>query len=58
MKLTKLIIQNFKSFGANKNELEFDTEKGNLCLIVGKNGNGKSTLGEAIDFAIQFIVKG
>jgi DNA repair exonuclease SbcCD ATPase subunit len=57
MILKKLKIQNFRSFGNNINEIEFDVDKGNLILLVGKNGNGKSTISHALDYALYGEVK-
>ena len=34
-------LKNFKSFGNNKQTVEFNTTTGDLILISGKNGNGK-----------------
>lgn len=57
MKLKKLKIQNFRSFGNNINELIFDNEKGNLILISAPNGSGKSTIKFCMDFALYGEVK-
>ncbi len=57
MILKKLKIQNFRSFGNNINEIEFDVDKGNLILLVGKNGNGKSSISQALDYALYGEVK-
>lgn len=57
MILKNIKVQNFRSFGNNINELEFDIDKGNLILLVGKNGNGKSTLKMCIDYALFGEVK-
>jgi DNA repair exonuclease SbcCD ATPase subunit len=57
MILKKLKIQNFRSFGNNINELEFDTDKGNLILLVGENGNGKTSLIFSLDYALYGEVK-
>lgn len=58
MILKKLQLQNFKSFGNNINTFEFDTKKGELILLTGKNGEGKSSISESIDFALFGKVKG
>jgi len=57
MKIKKLKIKNFKSFGNNENELVF-SENGELILLVGKNGHGKSSIIDSIDFALYNKVKG
>ena len=42
MLISEISLKNFKSFGNNEQKLKLDTEKGDLILIVGNNGNGKS----------------
>lgn len=58
MLLQELVIQNFRSYGNNKNILTFDTDKGNLILIAAPNGGGKSSMINSIDFAVYGKVKG
>jgi DNA repair exonuclease SbcCD ATPase subunit len=58
MILKKLQIQNFKSFGNNINEFEFNLTKGELILLTAPNGHGKSSIQESIDFALFGKVKG
>ncbi len=57
MILKKLKIQNFRSFGNNINELNFDADKGNLILLVGKNGNGKTSISIGLDYILYGEVK-
>jgi len=45
-----LKIENFKSYGENFNEIDFKNIK--VACIVGKNGNGKSSIAEAITWAL------
>ena len=49
MILKKLRIQNFRSYGNNINEIDFEKDSGNLILLMGKNANGKSSISLAID---------
>lgn len=57
MILKKLKIQNFRSFGNNINEIEFEVDKGCLILITGKNGEGKTSIFKSIDFSLFGEVK-
>jgi DNA repair exonuclease SbcCD ATPase subunit len=50
-------LRNFKSYGNNIQKLSFN-EKAELILLTGKNGNGKSSLLESIDFSLFNIVRG
>lgn len=49
MQIDKIRWKNFKSYGNNIQELTFNPE-GELALVVGANGNGKSALQNIIDF--------
>ncbi|MDD2678349.1 MAG: chromosome segregation protein SMC [Candidatus Nanoarchaeia archaeon] len=53
VKIKKIIIENFKSFGG-KNEIKF---MDNLNLIIGPNGSGKSNISEAISFVLGIMSK-
>ena len=48
MKITKLILENFaaikKSMNTNRFEIDFQNSKNNVCLIIGPNGSGKTTI--------------
>jgi DNA repair exonuclease SbcCD ATPase subunit len=57
MILKRLKIRNFRSFGNNTNELIFDTENGNLILMLGKNGEGKTSVLKSLDFALYGFIK-
>ena len=57
MLIKKIVIKNFKSFGNNENELKF-SDKGELILLMGKNGAGKSSLLETIDYSLFGKVRG
>lgn len=52
MKFKKLEIRNYKSFGNNLQSISFDTENGNLIGLLAKNGGGKSSIRECIEFAL------
>ena len=49
MKITKLIIKNFRSIDAEGIEIIFDT---NLTALIGKNNVGKSNILAAIDIIL------
>jgi DNA repair exonuclease SbcCD ATPase subunit len=57
MILKRLKIRNFRSFGNNPNELIFDTENGNLILMLGKNGEGKTSILKSIDHVLYGFIK-
>lgn len=57
MIINSISIRNFKSYGNNLQKLQFSKD-GVLILIKGKNGNGKSSLLETIDFSLFNIVRG
>jgi len=57
MLIEKISIQNFKSFGNNKQTIKFDNN-GKLILILGENGSGKSSFQEVIDFTLFGVVRG
>ena len=41
MIISEVSLKNFKSFGNNTQTLKLNTERGELLLLVGNNGNGK-----------------
>jgi len=51
-------LKNFKSFGNNKQTVEFNTTTGELILVSAKNGSGKSSLQQSLDFSAFGIVRG
>lgn len=57
MIINKLTIQNFKSFGNEVQELILEN-KGNLILLSGRNGSGKSSIIDGFDYALYNKVKG
>ena len=50
MKPLFLRIENFKSYKDSQNEIDFSNIK--VACIIGKNGNGKSSIAEAIAWAL------
>ena len=58
MIIKEIGIRGFKSFGNNEQKLELNTEKGELILLVGENGAGKSSILESFDFSLYGKVKG
>jgi len=47
MIIDEIGIRGYKSFGNNEQILKISTDKGQLILLVGNNGNGKSSLLES-----------
>ena len=58
MVISEITIKNFKSFGNNEQKLKINTEKGELILLSGNNGNGKSSLISSFDYSLYGKVKG
>jgi DNA repair exonuclease SbcCD ATPase subunit len=58
MLINELGIRGFKSYGNNEQILKLNTEKGELILLVGNNGAGKSSLLDSFDFTIYGKVRG
>lgn len=44
MLISEIGIRGFRSFGNNEQIVKLNTEKGELILLVGNNGNGKSVI--------------
>ena len=57
MIIKEIGIRGFKSFGNNEQTVKLNTEKGELILLVGNNGNGKSSLLESFEYALYGKVK-
>lgn len=57
MIISELGIRGFKSYGNNEQVLKLNTEKGELVLLVGSNGNGKSSLLESFEYCLYGKVK-
>ena len=58
MIIKSISLKNFKSFGNNTQTLSFNTNIGELILLSGENGAGKSSLQQSIDFSLFGIVRG
>lgn len=57
MTIKEISIKGYKSFGNNEQVLNLNTEKGQLILLVGNNGNGKSSLLESFEYCLYGKVK-
>jgi len=57
MLIKEIGIRGYKSFGNNEQILKLNTDKGELVLLVGSNGNGKSSLLESFEFSLYGKVK-
>jgi exonuclease SbcC len=57
MVIQEIGIRGFKSFGNNEQVLKLNTEKGELILISGSNGSGKSSLMEIVEYCLYGKVK-
>ena len=44
MLISEIGIRGLKSFGNNESVVKLNTKKGELILLVGNNGNGKSVI--------------
>jgi len=58
MLINELGIRGFKSYGNNEQILKLNTERGELILLVGNNGAGKSSLLDSFDYTIYGKVRG
>jgi DNA repair exonuclease SbcCD ATPase subunit len=58
MVISEIEFKNFKSFGNNTQKLKLNTNNGELILLVGNNGNGKSSLISTFDFVLYGKCKG
>lgn len=58
MLIEQIEIKNFKSYGNNLQKVKISPNKGELILLHGANGNGKSSLTEALDYTLFNKVKG
>jgi DNA repair exonuclease SbcCD ATPase subunit len=57
MLISEIGIRGYKSFGNNEQVLKLNTERGELLLLVGNNGNGKSSLLESFEYVLYGKVK-
>ncbi len=58
MIIKSISLKNFKSFGNNKQTVTFNTTTGDLILLTGQNGAGKSSFQQSFDFSTFGIVRG
>jgi hypothetical protein len=56
MLISEIGIRGFKSFGNNEQVVKLNTEKGELILLVGNNGNGKSVI-DGTEIEINFPIE-
>ena len=57
MLISEIGIRGFKSYGNNQQTLKLNTQQGELILLVGDNGNGKSALLEAFEYTLYNKVR-
>jgi DNA repair exonuclease SbcCD ATPase subunit len=57
MIISEITLKNFKSFGNNEQTLKLNTNSGELILLAGSNGNGKSSLIESFEYCLYNCVK-
>lgn len=57
MIISEISIRGFKSFGNNPQTLQLNTERGELILLTGSNGNGKSSFIESFEYVLYGKVK-
>jgi DNA repair exonuclease SbcCD ATPase subunit len=57
MIISEIGIRGYKSFGNNEQVIKLNTECGELVLLSGKNGNGKSSLLESFEYTLYGKVK-
>ena len=58
MRIDYIEFKNFASYGNQKQRLEFKKEGSELFLTLGKNGDGKTTIANAIIYALYGKVEG
>ena len=54
MIINNISIKNFKSFGNNIQSVDFNTNSGELILLSGQNGAGKTSFQQSFDFSLFF----
>ena len=52
MKILSVEWKNFNSYGNSPSRIEFEKDTGDLYLLIGGNGHGKSTISEVITFCL------
>jgi exonuclease SbcC len=58
MKIKSIEFKNFASYGNSIQKIEFEDNKAELLLTLGKNGEGKTTIANAIVYALYGKVEG
>jgi len=58
MLISEIGVRGFKSFGNNETILKLNTETGELILLVGNNGAGKSSLLDSFDYVLYGKCRG
>lgn len=58
MKIKSIEFKNFASYGNKSQKLSFSDDKSELFLTLGKNGDGKTTLANAIVFGLYGKLEG
>ena len=58
MRIQSIEFKNFASYGNSIQKLEFEKDNSELFLTLGKNGHGKTTIANAIVFALYGKVEG
>lgn len=58
MIIEEIGIRNFKSFGNSRQSIKLNTEKGELILLVGNNGMGKSSFLQSFDWVLYGKCRG
>ena len=58
MKIKSIEFKNIASYGNKIQKIEFDQDTAELYLTLGKNGDGKTTIANAIIFALYGKVEG
>jgi len=58
MRISSIEFKNFASYGNQVQKIEFDAENSEFFLTLGKNGDGKTTIANAIIFALYGKVEG
>ena len=58
MKIKSIEFKNFASYGNSIQRIEFEDDKAELLLNLGKNGHGKTTIANAIVYALYGKVEG
>ena len=58
MRIDYIEFKNFASYGNKIQRLEFDQDQSELFLTLGKNGDGKTTIANAIIYGLYGKVEG